>query len=67
MEMKKQDIAVYKGDDLLCFGSVVECANWLGINKSTMYFYMSSSYKNRIIERNWKNPIEVIKIEDDEE
>ncbi len=44
-------VAVYKGDELLVTGSIVRCAAYLGVKIDTIYFYMSPAYKKRIAKR----------------
>jgi hypothetical protein len=62
-----KDYAVYKGDELLCFGNVNECAKYLGVLPDTVRFYASAKYLNRVKKRkNASNYTIVIKIEDDE-
>lgn len=42
-----EEFAIYKGDKLLCFGTVKECAEKLGITESTVRFYQYDSYQKR--------------------
>lgn len=43
-----KEYAVYKGDDLLCIGTVDECAQELKVKPETVLFYQySKGYKSR--------------------
>ncbi|MGB3160935.1 MAG: hypothetical protein WBA84_06770 [Carnobacterium sp.] len=42
-----QECAVYKGDDLLCSGTVEECAKVLNVSPRTILFYQYPSYQRR--------------------
>lgn len=49
-----KEYAVYKGEDLLVIGNVIECANFLGVKPETIRFYKTPCYQKRIAKR--KNP-----------
>ena len=46
----KKEYALYKGDELLGVGTVEELSKELGIKKSTLHFYASPAYDNRLKE-----------------
>lgn len=41
------EYALYKGDELLAIGTVVEIAEKLGIKTNTVYHYGTPSYKKK--------------------
>jgi hypothetical protein len=41
-------VAVYKGDDLLCIGTIGECAKTLSVQPRTIYFYTTAAYKRKL-------------------
>lgn len=45
------EVAVYKGDDLLCMGTIRECAKKLGVRPDTITFYMTPTYRKRVARR----------------
>ncbi|MBN8200497.1 hypothetical protein [Bacillus sp. NTK034] len=60
------DYAVYKGEEIICIGTLVECAEQMGVKKETVKFYTTPTYKRRIAKRkNARNYITVIKLEDE--
>ncbi|MBZ8125596.1 hypothetical protein [Bacillus thuringiensis] len=63
--MSPKVYAVYKGELLICIGTVQECAKHLGVLPKTLYYYNSSSYKKRVaIRKNARNYLTVIALED---
>jgi hypothetical protein len=63
-----REYAVYKGEDILCIGTVHECAKFLEIKPDTVRFYASPKYLSRLEKRkNPKNYIIVVKLDDDDE
>lgn len=62
--MKIKDYAVYKGDTLICFGTIKECAEHLGVQPETVKFYTTPTYKKRRKGSNNDHLI-VFRIEDD--
>ncbi|WP_035423609.1 hypothetical protein [Bacillus sp. UNC438CL73TsuS30] len=42
-----KEYAIYKGEDLLCIGDVVECAETLGVKVSTIYTYAAKDRRRR--------------------
>ncbi|AFQ27221.1 hypothetical protein P4493_22305 [Bacillus thuringiensis] len=64
--MSPKVYAVYKGESLICIGTVQECAQHLGVLPKTVYYYKSSSYKKRVaIRKNARNYLTVIALEED--
>ena len=57
--------AAYKGDAWLCMGTAQEVADFLKVNKQTVYFLASPAYHKKIEGKS--NYLLVIKVEDDEE
>lgn len=65
MRTAKAEYAVYKGEQLLCIGKAKECAAELGVSESTIRFYTTPAYQNRIDRRkNPKNYTTAFKLED---
>jgi undecaprenyl pyrophosphate synthase len=49
-----KEYAVYKGEELLCVGDVVECAETLGVKITTIYNYAAENRRKRAAKS--KNP-----------
>lgn len=49
------EYAVYKGDELLCFGTVEEIANKLNVQKKTIWFWSSPANQKRLASRKGGN------------
>lgn len=49
--MSRKEYAVYKGENLLCIGTVRECAESLGVLPATIKFYTTPTYQKRIDKR----------------
>lgn len=45
------EIAVYKGDNLLCIGTLRQCAKTLRIRPQTLNFYTTPTYQRRVAKR----------------
>lgn len=52
------EYAVYKKEDLLCVGTIEECAKQLGVKAKTIFFYGTPTYQNRV-----KNGRMLVKLE----
>ncbi|HEX4201541.1 MAG TPA: hypothetical protein VHY59_08490, partial [Chthoniobacterales bacterium] len=50
------EVAVYSGDELICMGTIPECAAKLNILPATLYFYLMPSYERRLSRRPKGNP-----------
>jgi hypothetical protein len=60
------DYAVYKGEEIVCVGSLKECAERMGVKKETVKFYTTPTYRRRIAKRKRaRNYITVIKLEEE--
>lgn len=60
--MKLAEYAVYKKENLLCMGTLKECAAQLGIEPKSVMFYGTPIYQNRV-----KSGRVLVKLEEDEE
>lgn len=49
--MTNQQVAIYKGDTLLCEGTVRQCAKTLNVQIRTIKFYLTPSYMKRLEQR----------------
>ena len=65
--MAQKEYAMYKGDELLCIGTLDEIAQERGIKKRTAYYYTTNAYKRKLEKRKAKNAIVMVKLEDDED
>ncbi|HDR7386525.1 hypothetical protein COL48_28290 [Bacillus toyonensis] len=64
--MNLKEYVVYKGESLLCIGTIQECADYMGVLPATVCFYKSSAYQRRIASRkNIRNYITVTEFEED--
>ena len=64
--MAQAEYAMYKGDELLCIGTLDDIAKARGIKKRTAYYYTTRAYRKKLEKRNAKNAIVMVKLEDDE-
>lgn len=46
-----QQVAIYKGDQLLAEGSVPHCARVLKVKQRTIHFYLTPAYQRRLAKR----------------
>lgn len=53
--------AMYKGDECLAIGTVIQLSKQLGVSIQTIRFYLTPSYKKRVKKGN--NRRELIKVE----
>ena len=60
---KKWEYAMYKGDELLAFGTSDQICKQMNINKQTFLYYRTKAYKDRIKNRKAKNYRYVIRID----
>lgn len=42
------EVAVYKGDTLLCIGTLRECAQRLNVKPNTVYYYTTAAYRRKV-------------------
>lgn len=65
--MKGLEYAVYKGDSLVCIGTINECANYMDVLPKTVKFYLTPTYQKRLAKRKKaRNYITVIKIDNED-
>lgn len=66
--MKVKKYAVYKGESFVCVGTILQCAQHMGVRLETVKFYKTPAYKRRVVERkNARNYITVTELEEDKE
>lgn len=46
-----KEYVVYKGESLLCIGTIQECADYMGVLPATVRFYMTPAYQRRLEKR----------------
>ncbi|MHA4153306.1 hypothetical protein [Bacillus cereus] len=64
--MNLKEYVVYKGESLICIGTIQECAQHMDVLPATVYFYRSSTYKKRVAKRKKaRNYITVTRLEED--
>lgn len=61
-----QEYALYKGDELLCIGTIEEIAEDQGVQKETIKFYATDSYKKRVSKRKVSRSTRILVCLDDE-
>ncbi|MGE7854489.1 hypothetical protein ACQKNN_27265 [Bacillus paramycoides] len=49
--MELKEYVIYKGESLICIGTVQECAQYLGVPPKTILFYKTPAYKKRVANR----------------
>ncbi|WP_374219022.1 hypothetical protein [Bacillus bingmayongensis] len=49
--MSKKEYVVYKGESLICIGTIQECAQYMGVLPKTIHFYKTPAYQRRLAER----------------
>lgn len=59
------EYAVYKGDHFIALGTARECADHIGVDVKTFYWYCSPAYHRRLEKRGYDatSSIVVVKIE----
>lgn len=57
--MKMLEYALYKGDQLLGIGTVECLSKKLGLNKKTLHYYHTPTYKKRTSEKKGKRLIKI--------
>lgn len=45
--MRRKEYALYKGEELLAMGTVMEIAEQIGVKPSTVHYYRSKEYARR--------------------
>jgi hypothetical protein len=60
-----KEYVVYKGDSLICIGTIKECAAHMGVQPDTVKFYTTPTYQKRLAKRkNPRNYLTVFEIDD---
>ncbi|PGC57821.1 hypothetical protein COM24_05565 [Bacillus toyonensis] len=49
--MELKEYAIYKGESLICIGTVQECAQHFGVLPKTILFYKTPAYKKSVASR----------------
>lgn len=62
MKRKRWEYAMYKGDELLAFGTREEICKQMNIKLQTFRFYRTKAYKDRIKNRKARNYRTIIRI-----
>jgi len=63
-----KEYVVYKGESLICIGTIQECAQHMGVLPATVRFYTRPAYQRRIASRKKaRNYITVTELEDEME
>lgn len=60
-------MAVYKGEELLAIGTLVELMYELNLTKGTLRYYTTPAHQRRIDKRNSKNSVVAFWLDDDDE
>lgn len=50
-----REYALYKGEELLSMGTIMEIAKNMGVKRETIAFYKTRAYQNRLKRRNALN------------
>ncbi|MGL5152755.1 MAG: MerR family transcriptional regulator [Clostridium sp.] len=62
-----REYALYKGEELLSFGTISEIAEEMGVKKDTIRYYKTPAYKRKLVNRKSRGKQRIlIEIEDDE-
>lgn len=61
-----KEYAVYKGESLICIGTMLECAQHMGVLPETVRYYMTPAYQRKLAKRKKaRNYITVTELEED--
>ena len=63
MKRKRWEYALYKGDELLAFGTREEICKQMNIKRKTFEYFRSNAYKERIKNRKARNYRSIIRID----
>lgn len=62
------EYAVYKGEQLLVMGSAHHCAEFLGVQPETIYYYTTDAYQRKLEKRGSRENVRIaVRIDDEEE
>lgn len=65
--MNLKEYVVYKGESLLCIGTIQECADYMGVLPATVRYYTTPAYQRKLTKRKKaKNYLTVTVLEEDE-
>jgi DNA-binding transcriptional regulator YiaG len=66
MKVEKVEVAIYKGESLVCIGKVSECAKKIGVASTTIRYYLTPAYRKRVSEsKNSDKWITVIRLDEE--
>jgi len=66
--VKVKKYAVYKGESFVCVGTILQCAQHMGVRLETVRYYMTPAYQRRLAKRKRaRNYLTVTVLEGDEE
>ncbi|MEN1938906.1 hypothetical protein AAIE21_26100 [Paenibacillus sp. 102] len=61
-----KEYAVYKGEPLVCIGTIQECAQHMGVLPETVRYYTTPAYQRKLAKRKRaRNYLTVTKLEED--
>ncbi|CAI8810586.1 MULTISPECIES: hypothetical protein [Bacillus] len=64
--MNQKEYVVYKGESLICIGTIKECAQHMGVLPKTVHFYMTPAYQSRLAKKKKaRNYLTVTELEED--
>lgn len=63
----EKEFAVYKGEEFLFIGTWSDVINRLGITETTMYYYLSDSYRKRFKSKKPSKRLIVLPLDEDNE
>ena len=61
--VKYKEYALYRGEDLLCVGTIKEIAKKLNILPDTVKYYGTNAYKRKLSKRNVRNARELVSLD----
>lgn len=62
-----RELAIYKGEELPAMGTLDEVAEELNVDRKTIMFYSTPTYKRRLASRNVKSARELVWLDDDKD
>ncbi|MGD2278278.1 hypothetical protein [Bacillus wiedmannii] len=64
--MNLKEYVVYKGESLLCIGTIQECANYMSVLPATVRYYTTPAYQRKLAKRKRaRNYLTVTVLEED--
>lgn len=58
-----KEYALYKGEELLCIGTIKEIAEKFNVQQSTIRYYLTNAYKRKLAKREAKNVRELVELD----